>query len=68
MSNIVIQEVTQVVEVDDVHLTVITVGTQGPPGVVVGFTGSVNVPLQYGGIFNITTQNGLVISMGIYGM
>jgi hypothetical protein len=62
MSNIEIQEVTQVIEIDDVHVTVITVGT------VYGFTGSVNVPLQYGGIFNITTQNGLVISMGIYGM
>ena len=56
---------------ENMIIQVVTKGTQGPAGppfVPTGFTGSINVPLQYGGIFNITTQNGLVVSMGIYGM
>ena len=48
---------------------VVTAGMQGPPGPApTGYTGSINVPLSYGGIFNITVANGLVTSMGIYGM
>ncbi len=44
-------------------------GIQGPPGNATGFTGSVNISLgTYGGVLNITTVNGLVTSLGTYGM
>jgi len=43
-------------------------GPQGPPGSVSGFTGSISVQLSSYGVFNITTYNGLVTSMSVYGM
>jgi len=45
-------------------------GIQGPPGSTSGLTGSYNISVggTYGGIFNITLLNGLVRSIGIYGM
>jgi len=45
-------------------------GIQGPPGSPSGLTGSYNISVggTYGGVFNITVLNGLVRSIGIYGM
>ena len=40
MSRIEIEEVTQVVEVDETHIEVVTIGMQGPPGSGGGGSGS----------------------------
>ena len=70
MTTVEILEVTQVIEVNDTHIDVVTVGTQGPPAGIAGLTGSYNISVggTYGGVFNITLLNGLVRSIGIYGM
>ena len=73
------QTVIQTVEIDQQKIAVVkeksvqvaTVGTQGPPGPAPsGLTGSFNISIggSYGGVFNIKLVNGLVQSIGIYGM